>query len=512
MGWFGSAKKKPAREQFKPARTPPKTPEVRQPEEPTSPNAWYDELQQQSHLDSTYGEYESCSDDGTVTIGEVTPATSPRGFFDSTTHTPEATPRRRKRTQDKERNYWSRREAVPDDPPRGSILCKARARRAFEAVEPAELNVEDNQEVLVLREELGPLSQGQRSRPTTPGWVFAVSDQNSGYVPRTYLEAEEDLAQSMTVRYVSKAERNTAAYNEAAVGQTTQGDYWVQKMAAELDSDAPDVPARPPPPSSPGKIDPVTPSQVEKMTAPKLKKALKQRGLSTQGLKGELKARLLKALQTTTSQGLVMQADKPKPVEKEEPDLLAQLLAKEEKPADHLEQVTRKPMERRRPSVENNSTYQTVLEMCLAGDAGEPEDAKTFAAEFRKQLGISDAAHRILLARLKPSAVWKVALAVEPMSQQASGRAGRQGEWLAERRRKSFELDNAKACLLSASQTGCLRSIRAALAEGERLGLVGFASFECVEAEACLAARYAAEAQERLDDLERAHKDKFASL
>ena len=65
-------------------------------------------------------------------------------------------------------------------------------------------------------------------------------------------------------------------------------------------------------------------------------------------------------------------------------------------------------MERRRPSVENNSTYQTVLEMCLAGDAGEPEDAKTFAAEFRKQLGISDAAHRILLARLKPNAVWKV--------------------------------------------------------------------------------------------------------
>ena len=227
---------------------------------------------------------------------EDAPATSPRGFFDSTTHTPEATPRRRKRTQDKERNYWSRREAVPDDPPRGSILCKARARRAFEAVEPAELNVEDNQEVLVLREELGPLSEGQRSRPTTPGWVFAVSDQNSGYVPRTYLEAEEDLAQSMTVRYVSKAERNTAAYNEAAVGQTTQGDYWVQKMAADLGSDALDVPARPPP-SSPGKIDPVTPSQVEKMTAPKLKKALKQRGLSTQGLKGELKARLLKALQ-----------------------------------------------------------------------------------------------------------------------------------------------------------------------------------------------------------------------
>ena len=507
MGWFGSAKKK---DQFKPSRTPPKTPEVRQPEEPTSPNAWYDELQQQSHLDSTYGEYESCSDDGTVTIGEVTPATSPRGFFDSTTHTPEATPRRRKRTQDKERNYWSRREAVPDDPPRGHILCKARARRAFEAVEPAELNVEDNQEVLVLREELGPLSEGQRSRPTTPGWVFAVSDQNSGYVPRTYLEAEEDITRD-TIRYVSKAERNTAAYNEAAGGQTTQGDYWVQKMAAELGSDAPDVPARPPP-SSPAKVDPVTPSQVEKMTAPKLKAALKQRGLSTQGLKGELKARLLKALQTTTSRGLVTQADKPKPVEKEEPDLLAQLLAKEEKPADHLEQVTRKPMERRRPSVENNSTYQTVLEMCLAGDAGEPEDAKTFAAEFRKQLGISDAAHRILLARLKPNAVWKVALAVEPMSQQASGRAGRQGEWLAERRRKSFELDNAKACLLSASQTGCLRSIRAALAEGERLGLVGFASFECVEAEACLAARYAAEAQERLDDLERAHKDKFVSV
>ena len=68
--------------------------------------------------------------------------------------------------------------------------------------------------VLVLREELGPLSEGQRSRPTTPGWVFAVSDQNSGYVPRTGLEAEEDLAQSMTVRW-HQAERNTAAYNEA---------------------------------------------------------------------------------------------------------------------------------------------------------------------------------------------------------------------------------------------------------------------------------------------------------
>ena len=197
-----------------------------------------------------------------------------------------------------------------------------------------------------------------------------------------------------------------------------------------------------------------------------------------------MKARLLEALRTSTpSRGLVTQADRPKPVEKEEPDLLAQLLAKEEKPADHLEQVTRKPMmQTRRPSMENNSTYQTILEMCLNGDAGEPEDAKTFAAEFRKQLGISDAAHRILLARLKPNAVWKVALAVEPMSQQASGRAGRQGEWLAERRRRSFELDNAKACLLSAAPTGCLRSIRAALAEGERLGLVGFASFECIEA------------------------------
>ena len=200
------------------------------------------------------------------------------------------------------------------------------------------------------------------------------------------------------------------------------------------------------------------------------------------------------------------QADKPKP-EKEEPDLLAQLLPKR-KPANHLEQVTRKPMERRRPSVENNSTYQTVLEMCLAGDAGEPEDAKEFAADFRKKLGISDAAHRILLARLKPNAVWKVALAVEPMSQQASGRAGRQGEWLAERRRKSFELDNTKALMLAASQGPSRRFER--LAEGERLGLVGFASFECIEAEACLAAR-PAEAQERLDDLERAHKDKFAS-
>ena len=62
-------------------------------------------------------------------------------------------------------------------------------------MEPAELNVEDNQEVLVLREERAPVGR-QRSRPTTPGWVFAVSDQNSGYVPRTYLEAEEDLAQS----------------------------------------------------------------------------------------------------------------------------------------------------------------------------------------------------------------------------------------------------------------------------------------------------------------------------
>ena len=101
---------------------------------------------------------------------------------------------------------------------------------------------------------------------------------------RVYLEAEADIVRD-TIRYVSKAERNTAAYNEAAGGQTTQGDYWGQKMAAELGSDAPDVPVRPPP-SSPGKIDPVTPSQVEKMTAPKLKKALKQRGLSTQGLKG----------------------------------------------------------------------------------------------------------------------------------------------------------------------------------------------------------------------------------
>ena len=246
------------------------------------------------------------------------------------------------------------------------------------------------------------------------------------------------------------------------------------------------------------------------MTAPKLKAALKQRGLSTQGLKGELKARLLKALQTTTSQGLVTQADKPKPVEKEEPDLLAQLLAKEEKPADHLEQVTRKPMERRRPSVENNSTYQTVLEMCLAGDAGEPEDAKEFAAEFRRSSASPTRRTASYWRGSSPMRSWKVALAVEPMSQQASGRAGRQGEWLAERRRKSFELDNAKAVCWQRRKRAVFARSSAALAEGERFGLVGFASFECVEAEACLAARYAAEAQERLDDLERAHKDKFA--
>ena len=82
QSWAGLAPRRSQPEQFKYWRARRRRrPRSASRKEPTSPNAWYDELQQQSHLDSTYGEYESCSDDGTVTIGEVTPATSPRGFL-----------------------------------------------------------------------------------------------------------------------------------------------------------------------------------------------------------------------------------------------------------------------------------------------------------------------------------------------------------------------------------------------------------------------------------------------
>ena len=314
------------------------------------------------------------------------------------------------------------------------------------------------------------------------------------------------------IRYVSKAERNTAAYNEAAVGQTTQGDYWVQKMAVELGSDAPAAGAaaalitsqgRPGHSIASRKNDGAQiegGSEAARLVYPSASRALTPSS-----------ARWRRCGRPTPSRGLVTQADKPKPGEKEEPDLLAQLLAKEEKPADHLEQVTRKPMERRRPSVENNSTYQTVLEMCLAGDAGEPEDAKEFggstsgrnsASPTRRTASYWRDSNRMPCGKLHHR---NRCLNVPPKSARAAV-----GLWLAERRRKSFELDNTKALMLAASQGNHLGQIRAALAEGERLGLVGFASFECIEAEACLAARHAAEAQERRDDLERAHKDKFA--
>ena len=503
MGWFGSA-----REERKPRRPPPRTPEpARDAPEPASLNAWYDNLNQQSHLDSTYGEYESCSDERSF----VSP--SPRGFFDRTAHTPEATPRRRAGAE----TYWARRAKLVEDPPAGETLGAARARRAFEAVEPAELGLEVDQQVLVLREELGP----------TPGWVFAVCGDASGYVPRTYLQyidaprpadreppardrdvdathpsarrghEDRDVARAPPTPYVSKKVRNSAAYNAPSAGAPDpQGEYWRRKLGGdEPPAHAPRVPL--------GPVDPVAPGQVERMTAPKLKIALAQRGLSTAGLKGDLKARLLAALRP--------QVHVAAPVTVEAPDLLEALLAPAavEPRRDHLAAVARPPAAARRPSADANGTYATVLEMCLAGDAGEPEDARAFAADFRARLSISDAAHGILLARLKPSAVWKAALHVEPTAAQASGRSGRQGDWLAERRRRSFELDSAKACLWSAAAAGHLGQIRAALAEAERLGLCGFVTFECVEAEACLAARAAAEARDRLDELSQAHKDKF---
>ena len=224
------------------AGTPPKA-RGRQPEEPTSPSAWYDELQQQPPRQ--YGEYESCSDDGTATIGEVRGDVTAR-LLDSTTHR-----RKRRRddesTQDKER-ITGHDEAVPDDPPRG-ILCKARRGEPEKPWGPRAKC--GRQPKSWFAEELAPVG-GQRSRPTTPGWVFAVSDQNSGSC-RGPTEAEETRAEHDS-KILSKAERNTAAYNEAAVGQAPKSDYWVQKMAAE--SAVTLHRAGGPPPSSPSRNRP----------------------------------------------------------------------------------------------------------------------------------------------------------------------------------------------------------------------------------------------------------------
>ena len=74
-----------------------------------------------------------------------------------------------------EETYWRKRE----EPGTGD-LCRARAVRAFEAVEGVELGLAQGDRVLVVKDELVPGA----------GWIFATRNGDSGYVPRNYLTEE----------------------------------------------------------------------------------------------------------------------------------------------------------------------------------------------------------------------------------------------------------------------------------------------------------------------------------
>jgi len=83
-------------------------------------------------------------------------------------------------------NYWRKRE----EPGTGD-LCRARAVRAFEAVERVELGLTAGDRVLVVQQELLPGA----------GWIFATRGDDCGYVPRNYLAEEEaSIAETVLVK------------------------------------------------------------------------------------------------------------------------------------------------------------------------------------------------------------------------------------------------------------------------------------------------------------------------
>ena len=75
-----------------------------------------------------------------------------------------------------EETYWRKRKE-----PGAGDLCRARAVRAFEAVERVELGLAQGDRVLVVKDELVPGA----------GWIFATRGDDCGYVPRNYLVEEE---------------------------------------------------------------------------------------------------------------------------------------------------------------------------------------------------------------------------------------------------------------------------------------------------------------------------------
>ena len=83
-------------------------------------------------------------------------------------------------------NYWRKRKE-----PGAGDLCRARAVRAFEAVERVEMGLAAGDRVLVVKDELLPGA----------GWIFATRDEASGYVPRNYLvEEEASIAEAVLVK------------------------------------------------------------------------------------------------------------------------------------------------------------------------------------------------------------------------------------------------------------------------------------------------------------------------
>ena len=80
-------------------------------------------------------------------------------------------------------NYWTKRALAEkeDTSPRVGELVRATAKRSFVPESDVEMPLSQGQQVDVLKAEL----------TSNPGWVFASSGEDSGYVPRNYLSSSD---------------------------------------------------------------------------------------------------------------------------------------------------------------------------------------------------------------------------------------------------------------------------------------------------------------------------------
>ena len=154
------------------------------------------------------------------------------------------------------------------------------------------------------------------------------------------------------------------------------------------------------------------------------------------------------------------------------------------------------------------ASYETVVEMCLAGDAGDAQDAAEFCRSFRQTLRITDAAHSLVLTKKGADGFWRAALGAVK-AQEAEARDGRGAGWLLERQRRQDADREGRRALLEAAECGDLETLRRVLVESEALGLAGFGWAGCPEAEAAQASQAAALAKAAEAEREQAHLDKF---